>query len=104
MRHQDLFGDRADDYARHRPTYPEALFDHLDRLVIRRDLALDCGAGSGQTAHSLARRFARVLATDPNLRQLAHTRPERGLPLVPTTPEELALSHRRADLVTLSAS
>ena len=104
MRHQDLFGDRADDYARHRPTYPEALFDHLDRLVTRRDLALDCGAGSGQTARSLARRFARVLATDPSLRQLAHTRPERGLRLVAATAEALPLRDHCADLVTVSAA
>src|SRR5262245_31581743 len=66
----DRFGDRADEYARYRPTYPDGLFDHLERLVRARELAWDCGAGSGQTARSLARRFARVLATDTSLRQL----------------------------------
>src|SRR5262249_49326531 len=68
---RDLFGHVADEYARQRPTYPEALFDHLQGLVPRRELAWDCGAGSGQTARSLARRFAHVAATDTSLRQLA---------------------------------
>src|SRR5215831_13247154 len=64
----DLFGDRAEEYARHRPTYPDALFDHLVTLVERRERAWDCGAGSGQTSRSLAARFAQVIATDASMR------------------------------------
>ena len=72
MTDHDLFGDRAEEYARTRPAYPEELFDLLARRVARRELAWDCGAGSGQTSRSLALRFARVAATDSSLRQLSH--------------------------------
>ena len=100
----DRFGDRADEYARRRPTYPDALFDHLERLVPARERAWDCGTGSGQTARSLARRFDRVLATDTSVRQLA--RAERGgdLRLVAAAAEAAPFRDRCMDLVTVSAA
>ncbi len=101
---RDLFGDVADSYARLRPTYPEELFAHLERLVAGRDLAWDCGAGSGQTSRSLAHRFARVLATDSSLRQLAQARAEDGIQLVAAAAEAAPLRDRCADLVTVSAA
>ncbi len=101
---RDLFGDVADEYVRQRPTYPEALFDHLERLVARRERAWDCGAGSGQTARSLARRFERVIATDTSLRQLARAGPESGLALVVAAAEAIPLRDHSADLVTVSAA
>src|SRR5512134_455712 len=101
---RDLFGDRADDYARSRPTYPEALFDHLERLVPARELAWDCGAGSGQTARSLARRFRRVLATDWSLRQLARAGADGGVRRVAAAAEAAPFRDHCADLVTVSAA
>ena len=100
----DLFGDRADEYARHRPTYPEALFDHLERLAPARELAWDCGAGSGQTSRSLARRFERVLATDSSLRQLARARAGDRVRLVTAAAEAAPFRDRCADLVAVSAA
>lgn len=68
------FGRRAAEYAASRPPYPDALFDWLAALAPGRRLAWDCGAGSGQAALGLSRRFDRVLATDPDPRQLALAR------------------------------
>jgi ubiquinone/menaquinone biosynthesis C-methylase UbiE len=101
---RDLFGDRSDEYARHRPTYPDALFDHLERLVPARELAWDCGAGSGQTTHSLARRFAHVLATDTSLRQLVRMHTHPGIRLVAAAAEAAPFRGRCADLITVSAA
>jgi ubiquinone/menaquinone biosynthesis C-methylase UbiE len=101
---QDLFGDRAEEYARHRPTYPDALFEHLQGLVRHRDLAWDCGAGSGQTSRSLARRFARVVATDTSMRQLASAGAPGGFWRVAAGAEAAPLRDRCADLVTVSAA
>ena len=100
----DRFGDRAEEYALRRPTYPEALFDHLERLVPGRELAWDCGAGSGQTARSLARRFTRVLATDLSRRQLARLDAGGGIRRVAAAAEAAPLRDRCADLVTVSAA
>src|SRR5512138_870039 len=101
---RDLFGDRAGDYARTRPSYPEALFDHLGRLLARRDLAWDCGAGSGQASRSLAERCARVIATDSSVRQLAHGAGGERLRRVAAVAEAAPLRDGCVDLVTVSAA
>ena len=104
MSTSDLFGDRAAEYARHRPTYPDQLFDHIEALVPRRDLAWDCGAGSGQTARSLGRRFARVVATDASLRQLANAGAQPRVYFIAGAAEAAPLRDHCADLVTVSAA
>lgn len=100
----DLFGDRAADYARHRPTYPEALFDHLASLAPARDVAWDCGAGSGQSARTLARRFASVVATDASLRQLEHAERAERVHWAAALAERAPLRARSLDLITVSAA
>ena len=100
----DRFGDRADEYARTRPTYPEALFQLLEQLAPARDLAWDCGAGSGQTALSLARGFSRVLATDSSRRQLARLAAHERIDLVAAAAEAAPFRDRIVDLVTVSAA
>lgn len=104
MSARDLFGDRADAYARHRPSYPDALFDHLAALVPSRAAAWDCGTGSGQSARGLARRFERVIATDISLRQLAHARREPRVHLVAAAAECQPIRAASVDLVTVSAA
>jgi len=66
-----VFGEDAEAYRAFRPQYPAALFEWLARVAPSRGLALDCGTGSGQAALGLAEHFARVVATDPDPRQLA---------------------------------
>ncbi|MBG0803561.1 class I SAM-dependent methyltransferase [Methylocystis sp. H4A] len=66
-----VFGDNAGDYRAFRPHYPDALFAWLASAARQDRLAWDCGAGSGQAALGLSRHFTRVLATDPDPRQLA---------------------------------
>lgn len=68
---KDHFSAQADLYAAARPSYPEALFDWLAELPGERELAWDVGCGSGQAALALARRFERVVATDPSAAQIA---------------------------------
>lgn len=104
MNEPDRFGDRADEYARTRPGYPDALFDLLGDLAPGRDAAWDCGAGSGQSSRSLARRFARVLATDHSLRQLARMRIEGGIARVAAAAEAAPFRDASVDLVTVSAA
>jgi ubiquinone/menaquinone biosynthesis C-methylase UbiE len=104
MRPHDRFGDRAEEYARTRPTYPEALFAHLEQLAPGTDLAWDCGAGSGQTARSLARRFHRVVATDSSMRQLARAVAGDRTELVAAAAEAAPFRDRCFDLIVVSAA
>ena len=103
---RDLFGARAREYARVRPTYPEALFDHLEGLAPAHTLAWDVGAGSGQASRSLEQRFAKVVATDTSLRQLAGLSANgatRAFP-VAAAAEAAPIRGGTVDLVTVAAA
>lgn len=66
-----LFSSRSDDYARYRPTYPEALFAWLANQCEATDNALDLAAGNGQASLPLRSHFRQVLACDASVEQLA---------------------------------
>ena len=68
---KDLFSAQAALYARYRPVYPPALFDHILQEVPRRESAWDCATGNGQTATILAAYFDQVMATDISADQMA---------------------------------
>ncbi len=96
------FGAFAKEYARFRPTYPDALFERLARLCDRRELAWDCGTGSGQAALGLARHFRRVAATDASFFQIAHAPSAQGIFYVVCTAERSALREGSVDLVAVA--
>lgn len=66
------FSLQSAQYARYRPSYPDALFAYLNRLVQRHDRAWDCATGNGQCAIGCADYFKRVDATDISEAQLRH--------------------------------
>ena len=70
------FGRTAEDYARHRAGFPEALFERLaDRGIGRAgQRVLDLGSGTGSLARGFARRGARVTALDISEDLLAQAR------------------------------
>jgi SAM-dependent methyltransferase len=70
MNFKDHFSGHASLYAKARPHYPEALFDWIAAEAPARGLAWDAGCGNGQASVALARRFERVVATDPSAQQL----------------------------------
>jgi SAM-dependent methyltransferase len=68
----EVFGPLAEEYARFRPGYPDALFEALlGRLGDPSGTTLDIGAGTGVATASLLPRFARVVALEPNRSMLA---------------------------------
>ena len=75
-RFSDHFAAVAAQYADSRPRYPDSLFDWLAAQCAPRDLAWDCGAGSGQASIALARHFTRVIATDASAAQIAQAQPD----------------------------
>jgi ubiquinone/menaquinone biosynthesis C-methylase UbiE len=64
----DAFGRAAREYELGRPEWPEELIDHVvDDLGIGTDATvLDLGAGTGKLTRALVRRFARVVAVEPD--------------------------------------
>lgn len=111
MNFKDHFSRHADLYAKARPHYPEALFDWIVAEAPAPACAWDAGCGNGQASVALARRFARVIATDPSARQLgnavAHPRIEyRNEPLDFSTQDgrgyRTSLEARSVDAVTVA--
>lgn len=99
---KDLFSQQAAGYARFRPTYPPALFDWVASVAPGRDLAVDVGTGSGQSAVELAERFARVVALDPSEAQLANATPHARVTYRCAPAEATAVDAHAADLLTAS--
>ena len=61
------FGLHADRYRRFRPGYPDAPFDRAaEACGAPQACAVDLGAGSGQATGQVLKRFARVLAVEPD--------------------------------------
>jgi SAM-dependent methyltransferase len=96
------FSGHAADYARFRPSYPEALFDWIAAQTGARDLAWDCGCGNGQASKPLAQRFARVVATDLSPQQIAEAEPHPRIEYRAAPAEASGLDDTSADVVTIA--
>ena len=99
---KDHFSGHADLYREARPTYPEALFDWLATQTPDRALVWDCGCGNGQASIALARRFDRVVATDPSANQVADAEPSANVDYRVEPAEHSSLADASASLVTVA--
>ena len=70
------FGVAAEDYARHRPGFPDAFFDHVRTLGmgLAGQRVLDVGTGTGTLALGFARRGCDAVGLDPSGNMLAQAR------------------------------
>ena len=99
---KDHFSGHAADYRAFRPAYPSELFAFLADAAPARDLAWDCGTGSGQAAVGLAEHFAKVFATDASAGQLRHAAQHPRVEYAVAPAERCPLADRVADLVTVA--
>ncbi|HET6546502.1 MAG TPA: class I SAM-dependent methyltransferase [Rhodanobacteraceae bacterium] len=102
MAFQDHFSGHADAYREARPTYPETLYDWLAGVAPMRELAWDAGCGNGQASVALARRFARVFASDPSARQIANAEARSNIDYRVEAAEQCSLPDDCAGLVTVA--
>ncbi len=76
---QGRFSNRAEDYAKYRPSYPSEAIDYIlaGLDVPSKLIAADIGAGTGISSRLLADRGVKVIAIEPNaaMRQLAEVHP-----------------------------
>jgi SAM-dependent methyltransferase len=100
MSFKDLFSAQSSDYARFRPTYPDALFVWLASVAAGRDCAVDVATGSGQAALLLAQHFARVVALDASAAQIAAASPHPQVRYGVAQAENTGLAASSADLLT----
>ncbi len=99
---QERFSNRADDYAKYRPSYPPAAIDRMLQDLGQLDtlLAADIGAGTGISSRLLADRGVKVWAIEPNaaMRSAAISHPQVEFRV--GTAEQTGLSDRSIDLIT----
>lgn len=72
MHNAQTFSQGADQYAKHRPQYPDELFAYLSENCAAHDSAWDCATGNGQAAVSCAKYFSHIEATDISAEQIQH--------------------------------
>lgn len=96
------FSDRAEDYARFRPTYPiAAIAVILDGLGHPADLiAADLGAGTGISSRLLANQGFQVWAIEPNESMQQTAEPHPRVTFVTGTAEQTGLPDDFVDLIT----
>lgn len=96
---KDHFSERSGDYAASRPTYPPQLAQFLAEHAPGRQLALDCGCGTGQLSVQLADHFAQVIATDASAAQIAAATPRPCVSYSVAPAEASGLDAASADLI-----
>ncbi|MBN9120007.1 MAG: class I SAM-dependent methyltransferase [Planctomycetes bacterium] len=99
---KDHFSGHAADYRAFRPPYPPELFAFLARVAPGRELAWDCGTGSGQAAVPLAEHFSRVFATDASTEQVKNADPHPKVEYAVAPAEKCPLPDASADLVLVA--
>ncbi len=75
-RYGTVFDGVADEYDRHRPTYPDVLVDRACEIagIVPGTPVLEVGCGTGQLTRSLLARGLRVTAVEPGLQLIARAR------------------------------
>jgi SAM-dependent methyltransferase len=101
---KDLFSAQAAAYAAYRPTYPEELYNFLFSVTPSFNHAWDCGTGNGQVAKQLARRFARVTATDISAAQMLHAAPADNITYDVVRAEKTTFPDKTFDLITVGTA
>jgi SAM-dependent methyltransferase len=99
---KDHFSGHAADYRAFRPTYPPELFAFLASVAPARELAWDCGTGSGQAAVPLAEHFARVFATDASFEQVKNAEKHPKVEYAVAPAEACPLPDASVDLVLVA--
>ena len=99
---KDNFSGHASDYARYRPTYPDALFTFIYERLSHFGAAWDCGTGNGQVAVKLAERFDHVYATDLSANQLAQAPQRPNITYRMQRAEDASFDSQPFDLITVA--
>lgn len=100
------FSDRAEDYARYRPSYPEAAIAAIVAdLGDRRSLVVaDIGAGTGISSRLLGDLGPRVIAVEPNAAMREAAAPHPQVSFQPGTAEQTGLGAKSVDVITCCQS
>ena len=101
MAPQSRFTNRAEDYARYRPSYSSAIIDCiLQGLNTDRLIAADIGAGTGISSRLLADRGVKTIAVEPNAAMREAAREHYLVEWNDGNAENTKLPDAKVDLIT----
>jgi SAM-dependent methyltransferase len=98
---KDHFSGQSAHYARHRPQYPDELFQFLAGLTSNHTQAWDCATGNGQAAIALSEHFESVVATDASDAQVDAAIAHPGVTYRVAVAEDSHLDTASIDLITV---
>jgi len=101
---EDHFSGHSEQYAQHRPRYPDQIYTYLASIAPGRSLAWDCGTGNGQAALGLAKHFDKVHATDASAGQISMAYPHEKVEYHVEPAEHVSLDDASADLATVAVA
>ena len=104
MHNIQTFSHGSDQYAKHRPRYPDELFSYLNKICVEHDCAWDCATGNGQAAISCARYFSRVEATDISAEQIQNSLPHPQVHYSVSPAEQTQFEDGSFDLVVVATA
>lgn len=102
MNFKDHFSGHASLYAQARPHYPDALFDWIAQQAPSHHCAWDAGCGNGQASVALARRFERVIATDPSAQQIGNAQRHPRIDYRVESGEHTSITDHSVDAITIA--
>ncbi len=104
MNNAQTFSQSSDQYAKHRPQYPDELFAYLSEICKEHNMAWDCGSGNGQAAVGVAKHFLRVEATDISQEQIQNAIQHPNIKYSVSPAEETSFEDESFDLVTVAVA
>lgn len=104
MNNAQTFSQSSDQYAKHRPQYPDELFAYLSQICQEHHRVWDCATGNGQAAVSLTNYFSRVEATDISEEQIKHAIPHPKIKYSVSSAEQTSFENESFDLVTVAVA
>ncbi len=99
---KDNFSSKSNLYAKFRPTYPQRFFNYLDGLLPTKDVAWDCGTGTGQVAVALANSFTQVYASDLSKAQITQAIQKSNIYYSVQQAEKTSYLADQFDLITVA--
>jgi len=94
------FSDKAENYRKYRPVYPDVVIDKILENLILPITAADIGAGTGISARQLAARGVKVIAIEPNAAMREAAQKDENVSLQNGTAEATNLPEKSVDLIT----
>ena len=101
---KDIFSIKSDCYARYRPQYPRQLFDFILTHVEKKELALDCGTGNGQSANILAEHFKKVYGIDISSSQIDNAVRKANIEYIICPAEQTPFPANTFNLITVATA